>query len=94
MVGYSPLDRTLADAVGRGSIAFLSIYFLLHVRPDKISRRQDLEKLHVSPFLTRKQARRALLSQQRRILCLSYGWGMHGTPGERRALKPTPRSSC
>lgn len=75
------IDEALALRLERGDIALLSLRWLLEERPQRLARRQDLEKQHHGQaHLSRRSAAELLRSGRRRVLAVSYGWRTPGNP--------------
>ena len=78
-------DERIEAALGAGSIALVSLFWFVHERPVvystlRMPRRQDLEALHPSPFLSPRTAIRVYRSRMRKVLVVTYGWGAPGEP--------------
>lgn len=78
-------DERLSSAVSSGCIRFVSVHWLLCVRPNhysmiKLPRRQELEEFSPSPFMSEREAAAALKRGCRHVIALTYGWGSPGDP--------------
>ena len=81
----SRLDDRIASAFRSGALRLVSLHWLLHVRPAQLSmlrmaKRQELEALVPSPFLSSREAVAAVRSASRRVLVLTYPHGSHSEP--------------
>lgn len=75
------IDEALALRLERGDVVLLSLKWLLEERPQRLARRQDLEKQYRGQaYLSRRRAAELLRSGRRRVLAVSYGWRTPGDP--------------
>ena len=78
----SRLDADLRRRIERGDIAYLSLHWLLKEAPERILRRQDLERTYGGrAHLSARKASALLGAGKRHLFSLTYGWRSAGSAG-------------